>query len=316
MSEATSSDRISAVIPSYNRRDRIAATIDSVLGQVSVPEEILVVDDGSSDGTPEFLRERYGDRIQVVVHERNLGVSAARRTGYRKASGEWIAYLDSDDRWPSATIARYRELIRTCRPGTTVVFGDITFVARGGVQSGHLRDKGHVLDAPQTAEDARAWVYPVLLPFFQASLIRRSALCGADVFREGLRIGEDSLAFAQLSTIGPFVMIPDQVCFMDRDDGRSSSLSKDELKNPDFPRSRMLLLEVLNRSGQGPFCRADHEGWVRGWIRARLSRGESVKPTEGFQQFRFGWSAKSLAFCALQFLPSRTRSARTVGVNG
>ena len=89
---------ISAVIPTYNRRDMVCEAIDSALTQTYPCHEIIVVDDGSTDGTGELLREKYGDRIRYIRQE-NAGPSAARNRGIEAATGEWIAFLDSDDLW-------------------------------------------------------------------------------------------------------------------------------------------------------------------------------------------------------------------------
>ena len=87
----------SAVIPVYNRKDRIQPTIESVLNQSVLPREIIVVDDGSTDGTSEFVESKYPD-VKVVT-QANQGVSAARNRGITEAKGEWVAFLDSDDEW-------------------------------------------------------------------------------------------------------------------------------------------------------------------------------------------------------------------------
>lgn len=89
--------QISVVIPVYNRAQTIGRAIDSVLAQELLPEEIIVVDDGSTDNTPEALNS-YLPKIQVV-RQGNRGVSAARNRGVAEAHGKWIAFLDSDDEW-------------------------------------------------------------------------------------------------------------------------------------------------------------------------------------------------------------------------
>jgi len=88
---------VSVIIPTYNRSWSLREAIDSVLAQDRCRFELIVVDDGSTDDTPEQLRS-YGDRLTVVRQE-NRGVSAARNTGIRHASGSLIAFLDSDDQW-------------------------------------------------------------------------------------------------------------------------------------------------------------------------------------------------------------------------
>lgn len=101
---------VSVIIPTHNRREMVAEAIASVLGQqgcVSGSVETIVVDDGSTDGTADFLRERFGAAIRLVVQEINGGVAAARNTGAALARGEWLAFLDSDDLWKPRKLARH-----------------------------------------------------------------------------------------------------------------------------------------------------------------------------------------------------------------
>lgn len=89
--------KISVVIPVYNREILVKRAIDSVLNQTRRPDEIIVVNDGSTDRTAHVLKG-YGSKIRVI-HEENKGVSAARNQGIAEADGYWIALLDSDDEW-------------------------------------------------------------------------------------------------------------------------------------------------------------------------------------------------------------------------
>ena len=91
--------KISVVIPAYNAGKYIGRTIDSVLAQTRLADEIIVVDDGSTDNTAEVIR-RYGEKVKYI-HQANAGASAARNTGIKAACGEWIAFLDGDDEWVS-----------------------------------------------------------------------------------------------------------------------------------------------------------------------------------------------------------------------
>jgi glycosyltransferase involved in cell wall biosynthesis len=90
--------QISVVIPTFNRATRVVAAIQSVLDQSAPPHEVIVVDDGSSDGTEALIRARFGDQVNYI-YQSNRGVSHARNTGIQRASGNWIAFLDSDDQW-------------------------------------------------------------------------------------------------------------------------------------------------------------------------------------------------------------------------
>jgi glycosyltransferase involved in cell wall biosynthesis len=88
---------VSVIIPTYNRGWIIKEAIDSILDQDFADYELIVVDDGSSDNTQDIL-SAYGQKL-TVVHQPNQGVSAARNRGIAEASGQLIAFLDSDDLW-------------------------------------------------------------------------------------------------------------------------------------------------------------------------------------------------------------------------
>ena len=95
---------VSVIIPAYNAERDIAAAVRSVLAQTCQDFEIIVVDDGSRDGTLAALQP-FGKRVRVH-QQRNAGVSAARNTGARLAAGDWLAFLDADDAWMPAKLER------------------------------------------------------------------------------------------------------------------------------------------------------------------------------------------------------------------
>src|SRR5947199_8414115 len=84
-------------MPAYNYARYLREAIDSALGQTCAPLEVIVVDDGSTDETPEVLSS-YGDRIRVI-RQQNQGVAVARNAGIAAAGGDYLAFLDSDDIW-------------------------------------------------------------------------------------------------------------------------------------------------------------------------------------------------------------------------
>lgn len=90
---------VSVVIPSFNRKDEVLSAVQSVLSQSYLPLEIIVVDDGSIDGTREINFETIDPRIRFIKHEQNKGGGAARNTGIDAAKGKFVALLDSDDVW-------------------------------------------------------------------------------------------------------------------------------------------------------------------------------------------------------------------------
>jgi len=90
---------VSVVIPSKNRPDFLVEALGSVFAQTYQNLEIIVVDDGSAFSLGPMLKEKYGDRILFLRHEKSQGAPAARNAGARLASGEYIAFLDDDDLW-------------------------------------------------------------------------------------------------------------------------------------------------------------------------------------------------------------------------
>lgn len=96
---------VSVIIPTYNRKDRLIKTINSVLAQDYQDYEIIIIDDGSIDGTSDYIKQ-YFPQVILLTHKTNQGVSAARNVGIEKAQGNWIAFLDSDDLWHSNKLSQ------------------------------------------------------------------------------------------------------------------------------------------------------------------------------------------------------------------
>ena len=90
--------KISVIIPTYNRKEFCVEAIESVLNQTYRDFEVIVVDDGSTDGTAELIRNQYGDKVRYF-QKTNGGCASARNFGLRQAAGEYISFLDSDDRY-------------------------------------------------------------------------------------------------------------------------------------------------------------------------------------------------------------------------
>ncbi len=103
---------VSAIIPTHNRKQKVVGAIDSALAQTYDRLEILVVDDASTDGTSQSLQAQYGDTIRLVTLPDNVGGAEARNVGVAHAHGEFIAFLDSDDRWNRNKIAAQVAVLR------------------------------------------------------------------------------------------------------------------------------------------------------------------------------------------------------------
>ncbi len=117
------SPSISIIIPAYNRENLVASTIESVLKQTYKPLEIIVVDDGSTDNTLDVLKQ-YGDDIKIIQKE-NGGSASARNTGIQHASGDYIAYVDSDDTWDADKLSIFVKNLAQCKdPDNVFMFSD------------------------------------------------------------------------------------------------------------------------------------------------------------------------------------------------
>ena len=111
--------QFSVVIPTFNRLEVLKCALRSVFAQSFSNYEIIIVDDGSSDGTAGYIKSLGGQ--VTALFQQNKGPAAARNFGAKLAKGEYIAFLDSDDCWPLWTLATYRQVIRDYQP--SMIFG-------------------------------------------------------------------------------------------------------------------------------------------------------------------------------------------------
>jgi glycosyltransferase involved in cell wall biosynthesis len=194
---------VSVVLPAYNARAYIAQAIRSVLDQDYQNLEIIVVDDGSSDGTPDEAR-LFGERVRVI-EQKNGGPAAARNRGVAHARGKLLAFIDADDLWlPGKLRAQVDYLRENAEAG--VVFGRfVRWIAR---EDGAFDPPPEIPLAPSAqliVPEASGWIYPELLLdsviWIVSAMVRREiwdALGGLD---PALRCGEDYDFFIRASRI-------------------------------------------------------------------------------------------------------------------
>jgi glycosyltransferase involved in cell wall biosynthesis len=122
---------VSVVIPTFNRRERIGGAIRSVLEQQGVNVEILVVDDGSTDGTKDWLEREFSDApLRVIANARSKGPAGARNTGILHVQGDIVALLDSDDRFLPGHLQAGLDVFLQA-PRVSVIFGPARYVHNG-----------------------------------------------------------------------------------------------------------------------------------------------------------------------------------------
>lgn len=107
---------VSVVIPAYDRAGSIRVAIESVLRQSWTDFELLVVDDGSTDGTRDAVRAIPDPRLRLIETPRNMGASAARNLGIEEARGDWVAFQDSDDEWLPLKLEKQMARLLAPRP--------------------------------------------------------------------------------------------------------------------------------------------------------------------------------------------------------
>ena len=102
--------RVTVVIPTHNRRDLLTATLRGIFVQTIRDIEVIVVDDGSTDGTEAMLSEIEDDRVRLIRHSAPRGVASARNAGIAQASSDWIAFTDTSliGRYTAQTPANMR----------------------------------------------------------------------------------------------------------------------------------------------------------------------------------------------------------------
>lgn len=189
---ASSPELVSVIVPVYNGERFIAATIHAVLRQSRVPDEIVIVNDGSKDGTLAQLAQ-FGDAIRVISIP-NGGVSNARNTGIAASSGNIIAFLDADDLWEPnklevqlAALAAYPEVGFTCCNFNNVYTGEHTVVPH----LHYLRNNPYlVLDAPMPAP-LLALINCNFVGTCSNVMVRRSVLDATGLFNTSYRQSED-----------------------------------------------------------------------------------------------------------------------------
>ncbi len=131
MKENVSKKKFSVVIPVYNRKNLVTDAIDSVLSQKLTSYEIIVVDDGSTDGTQKAVEE-YSKNIKIISQE-NSGPAVARNRGIAMAEGEYITFLDSDDLWFPWTLSTFQRAIEEYNCPSLIVGTDIVTKLGEGV---------------------------------------------------------------------------------------------------------------------------------------------------------------------------------------
>jgi glycosyltransferase involved in cell wall biosynthesis len=190
---------ISCIVPVYNGVLYLREALDSIEAQTYTPVEIMVVDDGSTDGTADIIAS-YGERIKHV-YQPNSGPAAACNTGMRSASGEFFAFLAADDLWHEEKLVRQMNRFRY-RPEMDASVTHIRNFWTPELREEEIRLQNHRLSQPMPGYTS------VTL------LARRSAFERVGYFNEALQHGNDLEWFLRAAEYGAVVeLLPDVLAF-------------------------------------------------------------------------------------------------------
>lgn len=202
--------RVSVIIPAWNRREILRMSVESVLRQTFTDFELIVVDDGSTDGTMEAISDIRDPRLRRLAHETNRGVSAARNTGIRSAVGEWIAFNDSDDEWLPLKLEKQMTRLNQSGPEVVACYTGLLHIERSDRCDGRTFTRYFPDAAVRVVEGNLHMIMlssfvPVV--FTQTFITRRKELITVGGFDENMLALEDLDCFLRLAKRGPFVFI-------------------------------------------------------------------------------------------------------------
>lgn len=225
---------VSVVVLAYQQRPWVMEALESVFAQTYAHIEVIVVDDGSTDGTGDVVRQHFGDAVRIV-RQANQGPSAARNTGFALANGELIQFLDADDRLAPGKVAMQVDALAR-HPDHDVAYCDYAFFpetpprARRGFPESPAEASGDLLEALLEGNFIAS----------HAALTRRAALLEAGGFDAALGGAEDYDLWIRLAARGSrFVHTPGRLALYR---ARPGSLSSDDVRHVSWT------LRVLRRA--------------------------------------------------------------------
>ncbi|MHB9155123.1 MAG: glycosyltransferase family 2 protein [Endomicrobiales bacterium] len=250
--------KVSVIIPAYNNGAYLPESIESVLRQTCRDLEILVVDDGSTDNTRE-VAQRYAlkdpGRVRYV-YQQNRGPGAARNRGIAEARGEYLAFLDADDRWLSTKLEKQAAILDS-RPDTGLVYTDLLFFDNRHWIVGHASERKYRLPRG----DITLFFFFRYFMVTSSVMVRAAVTRAAGLFREDIFVGEDYDYWLRVSALTKAEVIREELLAKRYRPDSLSNLdgmlnSKNDLlifteflkKNPAFfRRNRRVLSRVLGK---------------------------------------------------------------------
>lgn len=203
-------EKISVIVPLYNKKDYVFKTIKSVLDQTYPYFELIVVDDGSTDGSLNVVKEVNDDRL-IIIEQNNSGVSSARNKGVENASYDYIAFLDADDWWDISFLEKMVCLLKEY-PNAGIYAANYSIVRNGifenrvsNAWTGYLDYLNHFYEKGDS---------PICT---SAVLLRKEIFQKLNGFDKNLRYGEDLVLWIKMSLKSKVVYTTEVLSFYNFD---------------------------------------------------------------------------------------------------
>jgi glycosyltransferase involved in cell wall biosynthesis len=290
---------VSALIPTYNRLSQLPRAIDSILSQTFPVGEIVVVDDGSTDGTADAILRRYGAAVRLI-RQKHGGVGRARQRALEEARCEWVAFLDSDDVWLPRKLELEFQALECMGHEFGVCFTDCAYAGNPGLQLSPFEEAGLKPCAPfGPLEDSVKHILGRFTPIYiQSLLARRALLLEAGGFDEFLTVAEDTDLFFRLALKTGFCFVSEPLVEVDRAPGRPSPL-----------------MEAFARMDDQTYACKQH--MFRKWLSLPELQDRAIRAAieEHLRLLNYGWAAARLSRLQFRRALSNVQDLRTIGVS-
>lgn len=268
---------VSAIIPTYNRQQSVLRAIASALDQTRPPAEVIIVDDGSTDGTAEAIESCYGSRVRLF-RQKNQGVSAARNLGVRQAQGEWVAFLDSDDFWLPSKLQRQLEALRALGSDFGASFTNATITGDPAIMVPAFELVGlESRSSFDATRDPTSYVLAKRNPIcIQSLLVQRALLVELGGFDQHMFVAEDTDLLFRLTFKTRFCSVAEPLVTIDRSSSRAG------------------LGEVFDRMDDRTYACLHH--MYNKWLNLPEVVGTDWCPavTDQLRQLLYSWAVKKL----------------------
>lgn len=273
---------VSIIVPTYNRCEFVQQAIDSVLAQTFQDFELIVVDDGSTDGTGDVLKTRYGGKI-IYIWQENQGGPVARNTGISSAKGKYIALLDSDDFWLPEKLSRQVPVLEN-NPEVAVVLCQAWYVDNKGQRLGEQPLGVNTRSSDFSVE--KLLLYNKIPAGSTTALIRRSVLDRVGGFSKDIRFGAEWDLWLRMAADSTMFMIPEPLAFYRRHKQTLSYFPEIEYVDRALSDRLVMLQRCINRY-PGKVSKHDYDRAVANqYVRASLASFLLNKKEKGKERLR------------------------------